>query len=279
VCGLTHHQDNNMRSTTTMIQGGSMFRVTKIPGFKTVVAITTFLVTTAPALAGQYVLEKGQGLDVCEAYKRNFESFDNLMPMACERKYDPTIKGFSSPPWQRLDLQKHFELYKKADIYRQRISGRLSKADADEYISHAAERARGLKAELYLARLDLDGDGKLTNVLAIREMTCGPYHTGERTRLYVLNETLTDIDYARQNSWGGWDYNATVELYRGKPYIEAYNPDDGWGNLFTKSGRFYVFRELSLNEMAQQEADLNGKRWRLKSVCEFQYTPSSEKNK
>jgi len=255
-------------------QGGLMFRNAETKGSKTLVAISTFLATTAPVFAGQYVLDKGQGVEVCEAYKRNFESFNNATPMACERKYDPAIKGFSSPPWQKFDLQRHFELYKKAEIYRQRTSGRLSKADAEEYISHAEERARGFKAELYFARFDLDGGGKLANVLAIREMTCGPHHTGERTRLYVLNKTLTDIDYARQDSWGGWDYNATVELYQGRPYIEAYNPDDGWGNLCAKSGRFYVFRELSPHEIAQE-----GERWRLKSVCEFQYTPSAEKNK
>lgn len=234
-------------------------------------AVVTALAATA-SFAGRYELVDGEGIAVCEAYKRNFESFDYATPMACEREYNPTVKGFSSPTWERLDLEKYLALYKKAGIYLQETQSHLSEADIQEGAKHAAEQAKALKAELYLAHLDLNGTGKLINILAIREKSCGPYHTGERTRLCVLNDTLTDIDYARQRSWGGYDSNATIELYQGRPYIEAYNPDDGWGSLFTKSGRFYVFRELSPQEKVQGYYP----HFRLKTICEFQYVPSGE---
>ena len=213
-----------------------------------------------PAHAGRYELIKGKGVEVCEAYKRNFELFDNARPMACERQYNPSVKGFSSPPWQKLDLKKYIDLYRKAEIYRE--TGYLSEKDLKADTEHIEGRAEALKVELYLARLDINGDGKLDNIFAIRDAWCGPHPSTEKektTRVLILNDSLTDIDYARQEEWSGFYRNSTIMLYKGKPYIEGYWPDDGWGNLFTKSGQFYVQQVFPLAR-----------------VCQFEYVPSAE---
>jgi hypothetical protein len=235
------------------------------------VIVASLLFAVPPVWAGRYTLVTGEGVDVCEAYRRNFELFDDSKPMACERQYDPKIKEFSSPPWRKLDLKKHFELYKKAEIYLQKGWKGATKEDILDGIELRAEHQ---KIELYIAHVDIDGDGNLVNVLAVCDFLCGPNpkmtEEFRKTRLYLLNKKLTDFDYPRQRSWGSLYNNATLKIYSGKPYVESYVPNDGWGNLFTKSGKFFVFREVSLNQMK-----LDGGRSRVKTVCEFDYVPDS----
>jgi hypothetical protein len=40
----------------------------------------------------------------------------------------------------------------------------------------------------------------------------------------------------------GWFEHASIELYKGIPYIEAYVPDDDWRSLLTGNGTLRVFR-------------------------------------
>jgi hypothetical protein len=221
--------------------------------------------------AAYYKLIKGNNVDVCEAYKLNLNSFDNSIPMACERKYDPSIKGFSSVKWQKLDRKKYFNLYKKAEIY---IEGGWKGASNDEVLQGIEGRAKYQEIELNISRLDLDNSGKLTNVLAVKDFNCGPNPSRtaafRKTRIYILNDGLTDIDYKRQAHWENSYNNTTIELYKGYPYIEHYEPDDNWGHLFTGDGRLFVMKEQS-KEAAGKEFP-NGKViGGLKPICELQY--------
>ena len=54
-----------------------------------------FIVTNATSVdrvvAGEYALTDGQGIAVCEVYRKNFESRHDIEPMACERRYSPAI--------------------------------------------------------------------------------------------------------------------------------------------------------------------------------------------
>jgi hypothetical protein len=84
--------------------------------YRALVATSVFLFSGS-AWAGTYQLIAGSGKEVCEAYRRNFEPRKNPEPMACERRYDPNIRGFTAPKWTELDLQKHFDLFRKARIY------------------------------------------------------------------------------------------------------------------------------------------------------------------
>ena len=72
---------------------------------------------------------------------------------------------------------------------------------------------------------------------------CGPHRLpGTRiTRLFILNPAVTDIDTTVPRSWNDY-YNATVELYRGRPYVEFYAADDNWGKLLTGSGELDIMR-------------------------------------
>ena len=201
------------------------------------------------AVAGTYQLTLGQGREVCEAYRKNLTPHREAAPMACERHYDPALPGFSAPRWQPLDWRTHLELLSKARIYLQQHNSFVSAmklSDAEEERDtpeHLRGWAQTNHVELRTADLDMAGDGRRWQVLAMSEDGCGPHRLpGSRiTRLFILNRAGTDIDTTVPRSWNDY-YNATVELYRGQPYVEFYAADDNWGKLLTGRGELDILR-------------------------------------
>ena len=201
--------------------------------------------------------------------------------MACERTYDPKIKGFSSPDWQELDLDRHFTLYKKAMLYSAEHTNspegmKLSNGQIEELIADLPSFVRTWKVRLSIASLDIAGNGNEHNVLRVIHAGCGPHakrtDTSLSSDLYIVNDTLTDLDYPMQERTRGWLSHATVELYEGKPYVEAYLPDDNWGHLLTGSGVLHVLRyERSSNVTMHAQEQGEGPR----TICELHYMPSA----
>lgn len=236
--------------------------------------------TFRPAIAGHYELVKGAGTRVCEAYKKNFEPRKDAEPMACERHYDPMIKGFASPHWRKLDPIVRFDLYKKATTYLWQDS--LSPEDLKFATEHLTGRVENAHVGLFVSRLDLDGDGKYTNVLAVRELRCGPEPRPDMkiTRLYALNDEMTDIDVRHQMSWDDWYNNATVNIYKGHVYFEHYEPEDNWGHLFSGVGTLSVLEELPESASAASNQEIASEpELRLSAVCEIKFIPSNEATK
>ena len=200
-------------------------------------------------VAGIYQLTMGAGREVCEAYRKDLEPHREATPMACQRQYAPAAAGFAAPRWQGLDPQTHLPLLSKARIYLQQHNSfvsamKLSDAEVErDTLLHLRGWVQANHVELRTADLDLTGEGKLRKVLAMTEDGCGPHPVpGSRiTRLFVLNTAATDIDTTAPRSWNDY-YNATIELYRGKPYVEFYAADDNWGKLLTGSGELDVLR-------------------------------------
>ncbi len=56
-----------------------------------------FLVFASTAQAGRYELEKGKGVEVCEAYEKNLNSFKPRAPFRCDRPISPEFKDFTKP--------------------------------------------------------------------------------------------------------------------------------------------------------------------------------------
>lgn len=201
------------------------------------------------ALAGTYQLTLGEGREVCEAYRRNLTPHRESAPMACERHYDPALPGFGTPRWRTLDWRTHLELLSRARIYLQEHNSfvRAMKLSDAEVERDTPEHLRGWAnmnhVELRTAELDLAGEGKRHTVLAMSEDNCGPHPlAGSRiTRIFILNADGTDVDTAVPKSWNDF-YNATVELYRDRPYVEFYAADDNWGKLLTGPGELDIMR-------------------------------------
>lgn len=240
------------------------------------------------AWAGTYQLVTGNGKEVCEAYKRNFEPRHDPVPMACERYYDPDIPGFARVHWISLDLKKHFELYKKTQVYLLRNDNspqgaKLSDKEITEVSENLEPRAETWHVRLYLARLDLDGDGKLLNVLMVEQRGCGPNAkpTDETTKsnLFFLRSSLTDIDYNRQDNMNGWFENATIEIYRGKPYIEVYAADDDWFHLLSGNGVLHVFQYERAAQIAREFPQAEARSDGPVKICEVQYLHNSTERK
>jgi hypothetical protein len=208
--------------------------------------------------------------------------------MACERRYDPAVPGFTSPHWTELDLKKHFDLYRKTQIYLLRNDNspegmKLSDEDITKVAENLAPRAEAWHVQLYLARLDLAGDGRLLNILMVTRRGCGPdaFPIDKTTTsdLFFLNDSLTDIDYERQDNMNGSLEHATIEIYKGKPYFEKYTADDGWRNLLTGNGMLSVFQYAHASQIVREFplADLHGDAGL--TICKVQYVHSSPENR
>lgn len=189
--------------------------------------------TCDKAMAGEYALTEGDGLAVCEAYRRNFEPRHDLEPIACERQCNPTIPGFSAVPWRRLDLGEHFDLYREAQInLATNVDGgrgiAMSQQDALAMTKALEPKTQYLHVELYVARLPLLGAAHPVNVLSIRELPCGaiPKTDVKISRLFVLNSMLTHIDPREQKRLQRWGNDAAAAMYDGTPYLENMIKED-----------------------------------------------------
>jgi hypothetical protein len=239
---------------------------------------------SASAWAGTYALVTGAHEEVCEAYKRNFEPRHDSEPMACERRFDPDVLGFSSVQWTRLNLSDHFDLYKKTQVYLLRNNNssqgmKLSDADIIKATENLRASAATWHVQLNLARLDLAGDGQLLNVLMVQRGGCGPdakpTDAATISDLFFLNDSLTGIDYARQDNMNGWFEHATIESYKGRPYIEVYVPDGGWLHLLTGSGILHVLQYVQAAQIAVKfpQAEVRGDG--PIAECELKYSQGS----
>ena len=54
---------------------------------------------------GYYELVEGKGVEVCEAYEKNLNSFKPKVPMVCGRKVNKEIEGFGKPHWTRPEAE------------------------------------------------------------------------------------------------------------------------------------------------------------------------------
>ncbi len=245
---------------------------------------TPVFLFSVSAWAGTYTLVTGAHEEVCQAYKRNFEPRHDSEPMACERRFNRDIPGFSSVQWTRLNLSDHFDLYKKARIYLLRNNNssqgmKLSDVEIIQATENLRPSAATWHVQLYLARLDLAGDGHLLNVLMVQRGGCGPdakpTDAATISDLFFLNDSLTDIDYPRQDNMNGWFEHATIEDYKGRPYIEVYVADGGWLHLLTGNGMLHVLQYARARQIAAKfpQAEVRGDG--PIAECELKYSQGS----
>ncbi|MEO7861015.1 MAG: hypothetical protein ABIU05_11310 [Nitrospirales bacterium] len=197
------------------------------------------------ATAGDYVLMVGKGIEVCQAYLKNLNSFPNDPPMVCERKVNPKFPEFSTPIWQPLDALERFDLL--AQVERQRPSYR-----EEEYVRHREKIMAWLKeriatGQIRLATTDLDIEqgGTITTqvVLQYTFADCDPmnesHFAGSAGRtLYVLNaeRTQLDVEKSKNISYLG---RADVFLYKNRVHLTQWG-----GNMGFKDGTLSVLPPL-----------------------------------
>lgn len=158
------------------------------------------------ATAGDYVLVLGKGIEVCEAYLKNLNSFPDDPPMVCERKVNPKFSEFSKPVWQPVDASKHLDLVEQIERWKPYETGFEDPKRREEILTSIKARIENGKVQLAVTDLDIEQNGTTTKetVLRYEFADCNPdseshfAHSAGR-RLYALNAERTQIDVDKSN--------------------------------------------------------------------------------
>lgn len=189
--------------------------------YKALVAAAALLLTTAPVLAGQYVLEKGKGVEVCEAYQKNLNAmipygYSAEAARKLQGTVDPAGMGYlrashpnfpESAGFSRAKLERLVEFNPPPQALL-KIDNFLWERDANPayYMTEAQRRDwrgtpkqweqvrpayddnrnRRLSVGHRVTRMDIDNDGALDNVYIDQP--------GSGSALLVLNADLSDVD-------------------------------------------------------------------------------------
>lgn len=152
------------------------------------------------AFAGEYVLVKGKGVEVCEAYGKNLNSFGYVM--ACEREINPVFKEFSKPEWKEMDILENLDLvikltrFLEGEDYPEEHPFWSPDAKLESFIKHNTKYGHLV---IKLTQVDIDNDGKKENVIKYYDGKCGisSYYA---TPLLVLNDDKKEIEIKKTSS-------------------------------------------------------------------------------
>lgn len=218
------------------------------------------------SFAGQYELVEGKGVEVCEAYGKNLNSFGYAM--ACEREINPEFKEFSKPEWNEIDVLKNLELVKKlyrflkGKDYPEGHPLRVPDAGIEDNIKSRAEYGHLV---IKLTQVDIDNNGKKENVIKYYDGKCelSSYYA---TPLLVLSNDKEEINMKKTSSLiqkpegvvglikMGKFTMRDVFIYKDKVY------SDRWINAGDEKGVLEVF---------VTEAKKGGS---TKEVCKYKFT-------
>ncbi len=198
-----------------------------------------WLLCVAPANAEDYKLVIGEGVDVCDACKRNLERMTKHP--ACEREYSAEL-GLKAPNWKPFDVSEHLGAMKQ--VLKYLATG--NEFAKDDYVMGKEQYEAQLRASLakgeqwvYLAQVDIDNDGRSDHVLRMAGGPCNRRGEGGSgaysAPIVVLKEDLSGLDRTRtdlviQNPYrkfrlpGETNYQMYGAFtYNGKAYFDRWN--------------------------------------------------------
>lgn len=200
------------------------------------------------ATAGSYTLFVGKGIEVCEAYLKNLNSFPKHPPMVCDRPLNPKFTEISRPKWQPLEFWPNRHLLRQAirnkPFYAKYSDDEFEKVEPRE--KWEANLKAGMAAQTMtfgLASLDVDRDGTPETVLRFDTgFRCDPTNEstfanpGSSIEYYVLSTDQQQIDRTKTELTfpiaGG---RPDLFLFRGQVYATSWV-----GNLGFQDGMIYV---------------------------------------
>ena len=218
-------------------------------------ATSTLLLLAVPvAHGGRYELVKGKGVEVCEAYARNLNSFHPSEPMLCDRPVSPRFKDLRKPKWERLDFDRNLELIVTVD-----------KLLRPEYFAKPEMRVPTLRGNVeqdnykyQLMIIDIDNDGKTEPVLRFVESCVPGSPRSGGAALVVLEQSKNDVDLKKSRLIGGRrldDYSSGIRdvfLHKGKTYFDI------WFFKLVNRGQLHVM----LTENAE-----------TRQICQIKFNP------
>jgi len=196
---------------------------------------------SSPAKAGGYEIVKGKGVEVCEAYKENLNSFKPVIPMYCERLVNPSMTNFKKPQWKQLDVFKQSNVIKKIDLFFWRRDANpvyyfpveewktwkgTNKQYAQAFKGYKADRnGRGFIGH-YVSKLDINNDGVNEQVYLDNTCSSGAYGV----LMLVLNDSQTEIDISKSQHVLQHSNRKEAGLGEFQPLL----PGSSTGSPFTK---------------------------------------------
>ena len=189
------------------------------------------------AFSGEYVLVQGKGVDVCEAYEENLNSFKDLpYEMVCDRLLNPKLKGLKKPVWKQLDAWQNREVIHKISLF----SWGPSSKETDVFLRGVDKAIKERESTLYEAYIDIDNDGNVEHVYRNDYAKCNPakvYSLSTGRYLVVWNDEKNAVNTGLLKSACIRGSRRDVFIYKGEVYLDLLI-----GNPGLKDGGLYVFR-------------------------------------
>jgi len=235
-----------MSTNNFLMQGGAMKQKSLFFFFAIVFVGTGFTFSEA-AQAGHYELIKGKGVEVCEAYAKNLNSFKPGIPMICERQINPEMKDFSRPTWTEIDPWQNREMVKNVESFLGDYPRGNPKDDLAQWEDGVKDRVKIHHLKIELAQVDIDNDGKNENTIKYYDGSC-PMTRHYGTPLLVIDQEKNSIEkrtaLLMQNPksaaggtargiWAGTMYD--VFIYKDIVYF------DRWSQSKNQTGLLKVF--------------------------------------
>jgi len=208
--------------------------------------LVILLLSTFPsAYGGQYRLIKGEGIEVCEAYAKNLNSFENRFPMWCERKLNPAMSDFSKPLWEKMDPREHMDLLKTIERdFDFLLFGDINR-NLKEWERYTNGKIEIAHLRMWQTRVDINNDGQADNLIKLHEGDC-PSTRHFAIALLLLNESKTAIDIKSVHLFQ--NINATTSVGGGTGFamydVFAYKDKvyfDRWSQSKIETGFLRVF--------------------------------------
>jgi hypothetical protein len=194
--------------------------------------------TANASFAGRYELIKGKGVEVCEAYAKNLNSFSPAEPLLCDRSVNPEFKDLQKLEWERLDFDQNLDLIVTID--------KLLRPDYFAKPEIMVPSLRGnVEQDNYKYQrmiVDIDNDGKTEPVLRFVKSCWPGSPVLGGAALVVLQQEKKEVDLKKsqliaKNRLGDYeDGMRDVFLYKGKTYF------DNWFVRFANAGQLHVMR-------------------------------------
>lgn len=229
-----------------------------LSSFSIIVFALASAALTDVARAGRYELVKGKGVEVCEAYAKNLNSFNPSAPMLCERPVNPEFKDFAKPVWEKLTLDQIAEINvdiadrmlsmatPNSEVLKQPKSARIRKAK--ELTASAHNESWPLLAQR--AAIDLDNNGKPESFIKDIHGQCDSQRSLPSVVLRPIGEDATNarlIEILQSAQYRNLDARNKCEPYNTKG-VPTEKPLDVRDSLNREKCRMAMMEGVTLKE-------------------------------
>lgn len=236
-------------------------------------ALLLWLVIADLAMAEDYELILGKGVELCEVCLKNLRR-QSVEEAVCDRKYAANL-GLSAPEWTPLDLREHVNFYKRVSNLVERGNEFAKNRNFDDPKNFEAFFPGALKRDsMEITVVDIDNDAKPDELLRFRSGNCKNMFSGFQhfyeSALLVLTDNRRAIDLTASGLLAQHLFVSPTQpvgiphfqiyqvfSYKGRTYFDKW---DGGGGI---KGRQEGVRTISLYRTMKGQTE---------KVCQFRFS-------